>query len=860
MGAYGQYAFGVLHKLLHKTVAQTGQFVLEKAMKARYLYKRGNRYYFRKRIPNDLKAFFGVDCFHRALLTIDIWEANQRGAYLYSEYQKVCLILRTSMISTTEKLSVVLKFQNLYFDIYRNGFIIPSQEGFSANAEESMYKFNIKGHSMEDVGVLNIGNVFTERIWGFYDIEWLAVSDKDKQNFYNSLFSESVYQFSSELIVSSLFNKFINLCLKATDTSFDFEGIVSVAEEISPNFFNSGNGLKAVKSFMEEFYTDGRLNKYNFKISEIQAKGLYAFFGFIIQPEIKKISEELIRILWITYFTEKTTLKIIDAFNSSETMPLNEIFHFAPKKGYGKVIKSELLEYFNFNFKNAYEVLKKSVSKTLDFENCILEDVSQALARFLCSSPETSISFLTRNVSEETHVLKEFEENKKQIISSQIEVHPSMFAKTVRLFNEFMAKLCENHVKETGEIASYSVGTQKFVSDVSTDKKSKSISLKKFIRKFRNDNIAKKKWSPKLQKELHSMMKLLEEFLEGIDFQKMSYDDALQKVFNPLQKLPAFRSTKKKYKGKSVKELLSMRGDCNRQFLSVPTVNKYMYWYTALFEFGVKRKYLKENPFIELKIADDRNPEDEKDPFSTEDLSRLFNSPLYNHRDFQKEFKRIHRSGKNRFWLPILGLYTGMRLSEICSLRTSDFVIDMDINCIRVNKKQKGKSVKSKAGYRLVPMHPVLKKLGLLSFVEELTRKKQNRLFPKLPESKIMGSGHKFTSFFRTIVLKFLILYFNEGDKKSFHSFRHNFSTALKYSGADMMMIDEITGHTGGLRTESKRYSKFYTTTHKYEALSKLKYEIDIYKILKEQNALPECAGKEDHNSENIAIAVPKKK
>jgi len=59
---------------------------------------------------------------------------------------------------------------------------------------------------------------------------------------------------------------------------------------------------------------------------------------------------------------------------------------------------------------------------------------------------------------------------------------------------------------------------------------------------------------------------------------------------------------------------------------------------------------------------------------------------------------------------------------------------------------------------------------------------------------------------------------------KSFHSFRHNFITGLKYAGVDQVMISELDGHT--IQGEFSRYGKKYPVNLLYrDAIVKLKYE-----------------------------------
>jgi hypothetical protein len=77
--------------------------------------------------------------------------------------------------------------------------------------------------------------------------------------------------------------------------------------------------------------------------------------------------------------------------------------------------------------------------------------------------------------------------------------------------------------------------------------------------------------------------------------------------------------------------------------------------------------------------------------------------------------------------LPLLGLYTGARIEEMCSLYLEDFRIEHGIHVISINSNH-DKKLKSKAAQRLIPVHPQLELLGLLDHVNQLKEKKRNKI------------------------------------------------------------------------------------------------------------------------------------
>ena len=82
-------------------------------------------------------------------------------------------------------------------------------------------------------------------------------------------------------------------------------------------------------------------------------------------------------------------------------------------------------------------------------------------------------------------------------------------------------------------------------------------------------------------------------------------------------------------------------------------------------------------------------------------------------------------------WVPLIGMYSGMRLNEICQLQLTDIreskdgipYFDVTDSDDPQNKRKKNDNSK-----RAVPIHPELVSLGLLQYVEELNRAR--RVFP----------------------------------------------------------------------------------------------------------------------------------
>jgi integrase len=821
----------------------------------RYIYQRGSKYYFRKRVPSDLKYLFRKDYVHRALYTGILSDAEQRATYFILQFERVFSILRSSYLSILEKNLVLNRLLNEhpYAEPYEQGinFVFKNQGKCIKYYESAKYRglnMEREGHEYQNVLIKAIDD-----LWNFFSVEWEFLPVKAKDGFIDDFKKNSVFINTINRVVAEHLHKFVKLCHSSWPPETDVDSIIDSIESCYPEIINHEAKTAIVSGQIASILVQmDKDSGDNIIVSTRLITSLYAFLLNDFKPVFDSILKKYVKISWTALYTEKSLDYLISNVEI-ETLPgMVEVLQSATVFGFGKDYKLRLQEYLQINFSGMDDYFRSSVQNAITSVESIV--ITKALRLLGQSANPKSVVFMKREVAS-VSVLEEYTDKKKKLITAQIEVDPSLVAKIYSILNEALAKCSSIHIEKTGEIPSYTIGKEKFVSNISQERKVSEMPLSKLIKKFIRFKNAQKKLSAKLQKELPPIMELLTELLEEVDYRRMTIEDGLEKVFIPIQNFPTYR--KVRYKGKTALEILAMKYDRNRKCFAPKTVNKYMYWYSAMFDFAVKHNYLKFNPFLGLMVDEDSSPEEEKDPFSDEDIIRIFSCPLYNQANYPKEFEKIHKYGPHRYWTAIIGLYNGMRLSEICSLRTSDFITEMDINCIKVNKKQKGKRVKSSAGFRIVPIHPFLEKIGLLKYVDELREKGQIRLFPECEEHPIMGSGHAYSSFFGRIKEKYLEPFFNEGDNKSFHSFRHNFSRAIRYNDGDIITVDIITGHVGPLKTESLRYSSNYSTKWLYETIMKVKYNFDLYQMLKDQNALPECVDSEK-SSDNIAIAIPK--
>ncbi|MEO9959521.1 MAG: site-specific integrase, partial [Nisaea sp.] len=153
------------------------------------------------------------------------------------------------------------------------------------------------------------------------------------------------------------------------------------------------------------------------------------------------------------------------------------------------------------------------------------------------------------------------------------------------------------------------------------------------------------------------------------------------------------------------------------------------------------------------------------------------------------------------YWLPLLALYTGARLNELCQIdptrviqRDGVWLIDLltvlDRDELASLPKPERLKLKSAAARREIPIHEDLVKAGFLELVEG-RRKRGGRLFPEL---KSDAHGYLSTAISKRLNLD-IVRAGVKTDRVTFYSLRHNFRSALRNGRVSDLTADRVMGH-----------------------------------------------------------------
>jgi len=209
--------------------------------------------------------------------------------------------------------------------------------------------------------------------------------------------------------------------------------------------------------------------------------------------------------------------------------------------------------------------------------------------------------------------------------------------------------------------------------------------------------------------------------------------------------------------------------------------------------------------------------------FREEELKRLFEGSEY-----AKLAKEPGRDAE--YWLPLIGLYTGARVNEICQLnpqvdiREEGGIWFFDFTEESASHEKVTKSVKTAGSTRKTPVHSQLVELGFLSYVERLKYMGATLLFPGWVPMRGRASPAAeewFRDFLRQTGLR------DETHGQTLlgmHAFRH---TLLHHGfNKHVVNIEVITGHAGEASRVVRGYRGEMSLPNKQDILERVRFDV----------------------------------
>lgn len=498
---------------------------------------------------------------------------------------------------------------------------------------------------------------------------------------------------------------------------------------------------------------------------------------------------------WLTTKNKLNELvdEIIDRFN-------NDIMDLGT---YGKhitnytelLVEQEAQRFINLKSKNtplnieSFRELKRYTEEIID--NCKLD---------------TDPDKLERNLVQVAEMLLKLRQKRIQLVES-------LYLSAPFLFDEYKKQI---NLDELGGEAHFNSDMIDIPAISSDQKTYNSLTLRELIDKFIKYKISKGAWgSPKTIELNVQKLNYIFDFLSFIKRSDKIYIDNLnaedaEQFEKYFQILPKNRT--KKYPNTTIEELIykSTSGSIPKnELISTVTYNSYVDLIFGMFNYAVlpKQSYIKKNYFIDLKVKPQARTK--RLPFGDDDLFKFFSTDLFVKKDFLTKYSW-------RYWVPIIMVYSGLRLEEISQIPLKHIVIIEGISCFDIKEEFDSTNnkyitkLKNNSSKRIVPIHPEIIKLGLLKYVDYLSGLGEYNLFPHLSnlseKDRYIKAGAKISRWFneddkihyKKSYLTNCGINADNKERKVLYAFRHTVQTCLNNhpSNVEFDKIDHLFGHS----------------------------------------------------------------
>ena len=220
--------------------------------------------------------------------------------------------------------------------------------------------------------------------------------------------------------------------------------------------------------------------------------------------------------------------------------------------------------------------------------------------------------------------------------------------------------------------------------------------------------------------------------------------------------------------------------------MSDKTASDRLSWIQILLNFEQSRYgRIAANPWKGLTIKVRKSTTREE--WTDADACKLFALPLFQ----QYELPADKNAGADAaYWLPIIGAFTGARITELAQLLVADIQREGSQWFIRFQVTEKWQSLKREASRRTIPMHSELERLGLPEYAEAMHDRGESRLFPAVPVSVLNNAGGGPSKWFSSLKTSA-----GFGAGNTFHGWRNTIETKLHRAREGQLFIDRYLGH-----------------------------------------------------------------
>ncbi len=310
------------------------------------------------------------------------------------------------------------------------------------------------------------------------------------------------------------------------------------------------------------------------------------------------------------------------------------------------------------------------------------------------------------------------------------------------------------------------------------------------------------------------VLRFLSEFVPGDTPVRRVTRDHCRGVSALLKRMPANASKRAALRGMRPLQAAAEAERLGLPPMSPTTANNYIGKMSALFKWAAREGLTERNVAEALLLPKDTHGRDARLPFSIGQLNVIFTANIYD----EPRDRWDHRQ-----WAPVIALFSGLRLNEICTLRCDDVGEQGGVRVLQVRPDDDGrKKLKSRAAKRAVPVHPELVKIGFIDFVDRQCEAGEV-LFPTLKPDR---RGY-FSDGFQRWFGRHLSHIGAKAPRTSFHSLRHNFRDALRESDVSHDSVLALGGWAGNGGV-SETYGGGLKASTLAREVAKVRYDLDL--------------------------------
>ncbi|WP_422060064.1 DUF6538 domain-containing protein [Sphingopyxis sp.] len=237
-------------------------------------------------------------------------------------------------------------------------------------------------------------------------------------------------------------------------------------------------------------------------------------------------------------------------------------------------------------------------------------------------------------------------------------------------------------------------------------------------------------WSGSTKKNYVIIIRVLEEIC-GRETSVAEVDkDFCRNVRSILSRIPANYQKFPATKGRPIEDVIAIGESLDLPLIGPATINGHLNKLGAVIRFGRDEGWIVGNPMAKVEVSDPVHPSEKRDPFSVDHLKAIFAAEPWN--------ARYDPKGDNpsRYWAPLISLFTGARLTEICGQLVDEMIEVEGVFAFNFAHRPSDRSIKGGKS-RIVPVHQRLLELGFWDFVVEARKNGRSQLFPDVKRDRL---------------------------------------------------------------------------------------------------------------------------